>query len=61
MVTKDEFGSLIAEYEGFRDTILDEMANLRRDLEKIRFDLEDLQDKVKDHKIRLDEQQRKLR
>ena len=42
MVTKEEFGSLIAEYEGFRDTILDEIAKLREDIENIREDMKDI-------------------
>ena len=42
MVTKEEFGSLIAEYEGFRDMILDEIARLREDFENLREDFKDL-------------------
>jgi archaellum component FlaC len=42
MVTNEEFGSLIAEYEGFRDTILDEMANLREEIENIKEEIKDL-------------------
>ena len=42
MITEEEFGSLVAEYEGFRDTILDEMAKLREELENLREDLKEL-------------------
>lgn len=42
MVSNEEFGSLIAEYEGFRDTILDEITKLREDIENIREDLKEI-------------------
>lgn len=60
MVTQEDFGSLIAEYEGFRDTILDAMAQLRQDLEKIREEVEDLKDQIKENKSNIDSNQRRL-
>ena len=60
MVTQEEFGSLIAEYEGFRDTILDSMSQLRQDLEKIKEDIEDLRDQIKENRTNIDSNQRKL-
>ena len=46
MVTKDEFGSLIAEYEGFRDTILDEMAKLREEIENMKEDIKEVRSTI---------------
>ena len=60
MVTQDEFGSLIAEYEGFRDTILDSMSQLRQELEKLREEIENLQDQIKENKGNIDLNQRRL-
>ena len=60
MVTQDEFGSLIAEYEGFRDTILDLMTQLRVEIEKLREDIENLQDQIKENKTNIDQNQRRL-
>ena len=42
MVSDEEFGSLLAEYEGFRDTLMDEIAKLRQEIENIKEDLKDL-------------------
>jgi archaellum component FlaC len=42
MVTRDEFGSLVAEHEGFRDTILDEIASVREDIENLKEDLKEI-------------------
>ena len=36
MVSDEEFGSLLAEYEGFRDTLMDEIAKLREEIENIK-------------------------
>ena len=60
MVTQDEFGSLIAEYEGFRDTILDSMSQLRHELEKIKDEIEDLKDQIKENRTNIDSNQRRL-
>ena len=48
MVSDEEYGSLLAEYEGFRDTIMDEIAKLRHEIENLR-------EQVKDLKYELDE------
>ncbi|HLC74234.1 MAG TPA: hypothetical protein VJH88_00080 [Candidatus Nanoarchaeia archaeon] len=42
MVSDEEFGSLLAEYEGFRDTLMDEIAKLREEIETIKEDLKDI-------------------
>jgi hypothetical protein len=42
MVTAEEFGSLIAEYEGFRDALMDEISKLREDIENIKEDIKDM-------------------
>ena len=60
MVTQEEFGSLIAEYEGFRDTILDVMTQLRTEMEKLKEEIEDLKDQIKENKINIDQNQRRL-
>ena len=60
MVTQDEFGSLIAEYEGFRDTILDAMAQLRKELEDLKETLDDLKDQIKENKVNIDRNQSRL-
>ena len=44
MVSDEEFGSFIAEFEGFRDSILDLIVELRSDVEKLRDEIEDLKD-----------------
>ncbi|MBW2963681.1 hypothetical protein KY306_02815 [Candidatus Woesearchaeota archaeon] len=60
MVTQEEFGSLIAEYEGFRDTIFDAMSQLRQELEKLKEEIEDLRDQIKENKVNIDRNQSRL-
>ncbi|MFC1801085.1 hypothetical protein ACFLZB_01360 [Nanoarchaeota archaeon] len=60
MVTSEEFGSLIAEYEGFRDTIFDAMAQLRTDLERLREEIDDLRDQIKENQSNIDSNQKRL-
>ncbi len=60
MVTQEEFGSLIAEYEGFRDTILDALAQLRKEIEDLKEEIEKLQDQIKENKINIDQYQKRL-
>ncbi len=60
MVTQEEFGSLIAEYEGFRDTILDVMAQLRQEMEKLKENVEDLRDQIKENRTDIDSNQSRL-
>ncbi len=59
-VSKEEFGSLIAEYEGFRDMILDEMTKLREELENLREDLKDIKKLIDFDRERTDRKQRAL-
>lgn len=60
MVTKDEFGSLIAEYEGFRDTIFDEIAKLREEIENIKEDIKDIKNTIDSDRNSARPQQRSL-
>lgn len=60
MVTQEEFGSLIAEYEGFRDAILDAMSQLRQEIEKVKEEIEDLRDQIKENKFNIDKNQSRL-
>ncbi|HLC19788.1 MAG TPA: hypothetical protein VJK72_02640 [Candidatus Nanoarchaeia archaeon] len=48
MVSDEEFGSLLAEYEGFRDTLMDEIAKLREEIENIKEDLKDIRKVIED-------------
>jgi len=48
MVTKEEFGQFIAEFESFRDFTLEELENLKTEMEKLK---EDLNEIVKEMKI----------
>ena len=60
MVTQEEFGSLIAEYEGFRDTIFDAVSQLRQDIEKLKDELEDIKDQIKENRSNIDSNQKRL-
>ena len=42
MVTKEEFGQLIAEFESFRDMSLEEFSKMRADLEEFKEQLDDI-------------------
>lgn len=46
MVTKEEFGHLIAEIEAFRDIITEEIEKLRTELEKMRDDFDELKESL---------------
>jgi len=59
MVTQEEFGSLVAEYEGFRDTMLDEITGLREDIENLREELKELKQMLASE-FDLDRAQRRL-
>ena len=52
-ITREEFDSLIAEVESFRDLVLEELSKLRNDLEKINTSLEILEENLKDNNIKL--------
>ena len=42
MVTKEEFGQLISEFESLRDMTMEELIKIKTDLESIKEDFEDL-------------------
>ena len=42
MVTKEEFGQFIAEMESFRDIVMEELTNLRTELEKLQETVNDI-------------------
>jgi uncharacterized coiled-coil DUF342 family protein len=48
MVTKEEFGQFIAEFESFRDMVLEELTKLKSDIEDVNETLNDL---VKETKV----------
>ena len=60
MVTKEEFGSLIAEYEGFRDMILDEIASLREDMENLKEDMKDIKNAIENSSAFAEKAQQRL-
>ena len=47
MVTKDEFGQLISEFESFRDTIIDEITKIKTEQEKLKEEFDDLKKGLK--------------
>ena len=47
MVTKDEFGQLINEFESFRDIIIEELAKIKTELEKLKEEFNDLKNDLK--------------
>ena len=42
MVTNEEFGQLISEFESLRDMVMEEFSKVKNDLEMIREDLNEL-------------------
>lgn len=42
MVTKEEFGQLIAEFESFRDMLLEETEKIKTDIERLKDDFDEL-------------------
>jgi len=46
MVTKEEFGHFIAEFEAFRDMIMEEIGKLTNRIEKIEEDLKDIKSEL---------------
>ncbi|MBW2978116.1 hypothetical protein KY331_04690 [Candidatus Woesearchaeota archaeon] len=42
MVTKEELGQLISEFESLRDMTIEELTKIRTDLETVKEDFEDL-------------------
>ena len=47
MVTKEEFGQFIAEFESFRDFLTEEMIKLKTEMEKLNEIVNDLAKEVK--------------
>lgn len=48
MVTKEEFGQLIAEFESFRDLALEEFGKIETEIEKLR---ETVNDVIRETKV----------
>ena len=46
MVTKEEFGQLISEFESLRDLTIEEITKIKSDLEKITDELQDLKNEL---------------
>lgn len=42
MVTKEEFGQLISEFESLRDMVIEEMTKIKTELETVKEEFEDL-------------------
>jgi len=42
MVTKEEFGHFISEFESFRDFVLEEIEKLKTEIERVNEDLKEL-------------------
>ena len=42
MVTKEEFGQLISEFESLRDMVMEELTKIKTEVETIKEDFEDL-------------------
>ncbi|HLD33821.1 MAG TPA: hypothetical protein VJB66_03770 [Candidatus Nanoarchaeia archaeon] len=50
MVSEEEYGSLLAEYESFRDSMMDELSKLRRDIEHLKEHMKDLKSELEEMK-----------
>lgn len=46
MVTKEEFGQLISEFESLRDMTMEEISKIKTDLANIKEDFEDLKREI---------------
>ena len=46
-LTREEFGHFIAEFEAYRDSVLEEMASLRQKFEELNEELQDLKKELK--------------
>ena len=46
MVSNEEFGQLINEFESLRDLVMDEFGNLKNELEKIKEELNELKSEL---------------
>ncbi len=47
MVTKEEFGQFISEFESLRDTIFEEFSKMKTEIENLREDFEDFRKEFK--------------
>ena len=47
MVTKDEFGQLVADFEAFRDLMMEEVGKLTNRIEEIEEDIKDMKSNLK--------------
>lgn len=59
-ITREEFESFIAEVESFRDTILDEFSKIRQDLEKLKYNVELVEEILKEKDMKLSSGQKRL-
>ena len=59
-ISREEFESFIAEVESFRDTILDEFSKLKQDIEKLKYNLELVEEILKEKDIKLSSGQKRL-
>jgi hypothetical protein len=59
-ISREEFEGFIAEVESFRDTILDEFTKLKQDMEKMKYQMELVEEALKDKDIKIGSSQRKL-
>ncbi|MBI2136339.1 hypothetical protein HYU06_04660 [Candidatus Woesearchaeota archaeon] len=59
-ITREEFESFIAEVESFRDTILDEFAKIRQDIEKLKYNVELVEEILKEKDMKLSTGQKRL-
>lgn len=46
MVTKEEFGQLISEFESLRDLTIEEITKIKSDLEKLTDEIQDLKNEL---------------
>ena len=46
MVTNEEFGQFVSEFESLRDMVMDEFSKVRTELENIKEDLSDLKSEL---------------
>lgn len=59
-ISREEFESFIAEVESFRDTILDEFVKIRQDLEKLKYNVELVEEILKEKDMKLASGQKRL-
>ena len=53
MVTKEEFGQLIAEFEAFRDLVLDDLNKITNNIEELKEDIDEIKSELKIRSKRL--------